>query len=488
MAPSEKTSSVVDVPPAPPSRPRLVLAALCSCTVLVVGFVASVNLAAPMLAASGLHPSAAELLWIIDAYVTFFACLVIPGGAAGDRFGRKGVLLTGLGLFALGALVSALAGNVALLLVGRAVTGVGAACVLPNTLGVLVNSLPPERRRKAVATWASMTGIGGAAGNVLGGAILSAGSWRWLFAAVAVLALGDLAWVAVVAPRSGRNRRPLRPVSVLLLTAASLALLLAIIEGPEVGWASALVIGGFALSAVGYAAWAWSELRASQPLLDPRLFRIPRLRAACLGLLVTFFGMFSLFYVNASYLQDAKGFTVLEAGLGIVPVTLAMIIGGRLAVRIPQRHAARSLALAFALIGGGLLGLSALGRTANYAWWALLLVVVGAGLTLALPRLTADIAGSLPPEQAGVGGGLQSLTREFGSALGVAVIGTIVTSQFTAAAHGARTVPQALAAGQSHLAVANAFATSTATGLRVMGLLVLVVGALVTGRSLLARH
>ena len=120
-----------------------------ACTVLVVGFVASINLAVPPLAASGLHPTSAQLLWIVDAYVMVFACLVIPAGAAGDRYGRKGVLLAGLGAFAAGAALSAAAPDVAVLIAGRALTGIGAACVLPNCLALLVHATPPARRRPA---------------------------------------------------------------------------------------------------------------------------------------------------------------------------------------------------------------------------------------------------------------------------------------------------------------------------------------------------
>src|SRR5262249_45890985 len=128
----------------PRTDTRGLLPVMCACVVLVVGMVAAINLAVPMLAASSLRPSASSLVWIVDTYVIFFACLVIPGGAAGDRFGRKGVLLSGLGLFALGALLSAVAPNVTFLLVSRAITGIGAAAVLPNTLAVLLHAVPPS--------------------------------------------------------------------------------------------------------------------------------------------------------------------------------------------------------------------------------------------------------------------------------------------------------------------------------------------------------
>lgn len=382
----------------------------------------------------------------------------------------------------------ALAPTIPVMLAGRAITGVGAACVLPNTLAIVVRTTPPERRASAIAIWASMTGAGGVVGNVGGGAILSAGLWRWLFAAVVPIALGCAAWVAAAVPSTGRHQRALRPGSAILLTLASLALLLGIISGPESGWASVPVIGGFVMAALLLPAWVVTELRTEHPMLDPRLFRIPRLRAACLGLLVAFFGMFGLFYVNASFLQYVKGFTVLQAGLGIVPMTLAMLFGGRFAGRLSQRASATAtLAPAFVLIGGGLLGLSACGPGTPYVYWGLLLAVIGTGSTLALQRLSADIAASLPPEQAGIGGGLQATTREFGSALGVAIIGTIITGQFAASAHGLHNVPGALAAGLSQPAVRAAYAASASAGLRVMGLLTLAAGAVVTSQSYFSR-
>jgi EmrB/QacA subfamily drug resistance transporter len=473
----------------------VVLAAMCACTALVVGFVASINLAVPMLAAGSLHPSSSQLLWIVDAYVVFFACLVIPGGAVGDRLGRKGVLLTGLLIFAIGAAVSAVAGDVPVMLIGRAVTGVGAACVLPNTLAILIHATPPPKRPGAIAIWAAMSGVGGVIGNVGGGALLSTGSWRWLFAAVVPIALACLGWVALSAPATARHQRHLDPVAALLLTLATVALLIGVIQGPEDGWASLTVIAGF-VAAVGlFAAWVLSELRAEQPLLDPRLFRIPSLRAACLGMVVSFFGLFALFYVNASFLQYGKGFSVLQTGLGIIPVTIPLLIGARYVPALSARVGAPvTLAVAFACIGVGLLGLSTGRAGTPYVAYAAWLVLVGIGLTLALPRLTADISGSLPRAQAGVGAGLQATTREFGSALGVAVIGTVLTSRFISllpaqlhqGAGTPRTVADALniaGSAQTRHDVLHAFVLSADTSLRVIGLITLIAGALVTAQS-----
>ncbi|MEV5833500.1 MFS transporter [Nocardia sp. NPDC052112] len=482
--------------PARPASPRGLVGVICACVVLVVGMVAAINLAVPMLAASALHPSASALVWIVDTYVVVFACLVIPGGAAGDRFGRKGILLSGLGLFALGALMSAVAPNVALLLAGRAVTGVGAAAVLPNTLAVLLHAVPVERKSATIAVWASMTGIGGVVGNVGGGTMLSSGSWRWLFAAVVPLALVLAALVAGIAPVSPRHDRRLDPLGAVLLVGAAVALLVGIVQGPESGWHSVLVIAGFACAAVLFGVWAVVELKAEHPLLDPRLFRIPALRSACLGMTAVFFGMFALFYVNASFLQYGKGFGVLRTGIGIIPLTVPIILGAKHVGRLSQRIGLdATTALAFVVVGGGLLGLSTSDPQTPYLRYAAWLIVVGVGVALALPTLSGAIAGSLPPEQAGVGAGLQATTREFGSALGVAVIGTVLTAHFLAALpsdicndHDPHTVAQALATSGRADDVIAAFISGADAGLRVIGVLVLISGALVVLQSLLSRR
>jgi MFS family permease/uncharacterized protein YjeT (DUF2065 family) len=474
------------------------LAVMCACVVLVIGMVAAINLAVPMLAASTLHPSASALVWIVDTYVIFFACLVIPGGAAGDRFGRKGVLLAGLMLFAAGALLSALAPDVALLLASRAVTGIGAAAVLPNSLAILLHAVPAERRATTIAVWASMTGIGGVVGNVGGGAVLSAASWRWLFAAVVPASLVLAALAAQIAPVTPRHGRRLDPLGAVLLTGASVALLVGIVQGPEAGWDSPVVIAGFACAAVLFTVWTIAELKVEHPLLDPRLFRLAGLRSACLGMTAIFFGMFALFYVNASFLQYGQGFSVLLTGLGIIPLTIPVILGGRHVGHLVQRIGLdATVALAFAFAGAGLLGLSTSGPHTPYLVYAAWLVVNGTGVMLAVPALSSAIAGSLPTAQAGVGAGLQATTREFGSALGVAVIGTILTARFVAALpadiradHDPQTVAQALAVtapARAHQVVA-AFVVGADTALRAIGVIVLVLGVLVVLQSRLSRR
>ncbi|MER5496562.1 MFS transporter [Streptomyces sp. NPDC002561] len=458
------------------------------CTALVVGFVAAINLAVPQLAASSLKPTSSNLLWIVDAYVVIFACLVIPAGAAGDKLGRKGVLMAGLGVFAFGAVVSAMAPNVAIMLIGRAITGLGAACVLPNCVGVLLHATAPERRPHALAVWAAATGIGGVVGNVGGGAVLSTGSWRTLFEAVALIAACCLAWVARSAPRSARLERTLDLPGTLLFVAAFVALLIGIIEGPELGWDSTVVLIAFACSVLLSLCWVRVELRVPHPMLDPRLFRSVALSSASLGMTLTFFGSFGLFYVNASLLQYGRGFSVLQAGLGVIPLTVPLLVGTRYVPGLIRRIGIpATLSAAFALTGAGLLGLS-YASTMAYPVYAAGLFVIGLGIMLAAPCLTTQIASALPVERAGITGGLQSATRELGSALGVAVVGTILTAGFTRhlpadlSRHAPlpRTVQEALTlAPADHTAVTEAFTHGANTALRAAALVVLLAGTLV---------
>uniref|UniRef100_UPI000AF9DCF1 MFS transporter n=1 Tax=Streptomyces albus TaxID=1888 RepID=UPI000AF9DCF1 len=191
--------------------PRLLTVAMCLCVTLVVGMVSAVNLAIPALSASGLRPSAAQVVWVVDGYVVVFACLLIPAGALADRAGRKGTLLAGMGVFTAGCLLCAPAPHVGVLIAGRAISGVGAAAVLPTTLALLVDGVPARRRPRAVAAWAAMTGLAAVLGNVGGGAAIQYGSWRSLFWYPVPLAVAALALAWAAAPVVPRHPPPARP-------------------------------------------------------------------------------------------------------------------------------------------------------------------------------------------------------------------------------------------------------------------------------------
>jgi EmrB/QacA subfamily drug resistance transporter len=481
------------VDPARSSGPAAMAALMSACVVVVVAMVAAINLALPELAGSELGPSSAELLWIVDAYILVFGCLLIPAGALADRVGRKGVLLAGLGIFTAGCLMSAAAPVTAMLVAARALTGLGAALVMPATLSLLLQVTPPARKPHAIATWSAATGAAGALGNLGGGLILQWLPWQGLFLVMAPLAAVLAAMVAVTAPRGERHAAPLDPIGAAQLTAAVFFVLLAIIEGPEQGWLSPLVLGSAIAAVVTLVAFVRRSLRRRHPMLDPRLFRIPQVRSGSLGVAAVFFGLFALFFVNAQYLQYAKGYAPLTTGLAILPLPVTMIVVSRRSVALADRFGARRVVMAGLLfLAGGIAALSFVTATTPYLPYAVALVVVAGGMGLSVPSLSTGIVTSLPPQQAGVGSGINSAVREVGAALGVAVVGTVLASTFR------RSLPAGLDGGESifhtlrtaaamgpgvHEQAVSAFTDALSVALRVISLVVVVIVVVIARTS-----
>ncbi len=415
------------------ARPRLMPALMSACVVVVVAMIAAINLALPKLSSSALHPDSTELLWIVDAYILVFGCLLIPAGALGDRVGRKGVLLTGLGVFALGCLVSAAASEVTVLLAGRVVTGLGAALVMPATLSLLMQVTPTERKPQAIATWTGATGAAGALGTLGGGLVLQWLTWQGMFLIIGALALLLAATVMRVAPRGERHHASLDLVGTAILTATVFTLLFGIIEGPGRGWSSAYVIGSFGAAALLLTGFIAHGLRAVHPLLDPRVFAIAKLRTGTIGVAAVFFGLFALFFVNAQYLQYAKGYSPLVTGLAILPLPIGAIVVSRRSIVIAQRIGGRAVVtIGMVLVATGLVALSFVTSETPYLPYGLALLAISTGMGLSVPALSIGIVTSLPPGRAGMGSGLNSAAREIGAALGVAVVGTVLTSHFAA--------------------------------------------------------
>jgi EmrB/QacA subfamily drug resistance transporter len=414
-----------------PVSPARAVAVIAPAVVLVIGMVAAVNLAIPALQAGSLRPSVSGTAWIVDSYTLVFACLLIPAGALGDRFGRKRGMLIGLGVFAAGSAIAAAAPNVAVLMCGRALSGVGAAFVLPATLAATLARLEPPDGPRAVALWSALTGVGGVLGNLGAGLAVEFGGWRVLFWSGVPIALTAAVLIAAQVPDQTRHRDPVDAAGGLLLTAGSVALLYGIIDGPELGWASWWVLGSLLLAVVLLGTFAWYEARVPHPMLDPRLFRLAGVRTGALGIVALFFVLFGLFYINAQYLQDVKGYSPLVTAVCILPVAVVMPCASAQSTRLVVRAGARvTIILGLLSLAAGIALLSFATAATPYPLYGLLLALVGAGMGLAMPPLSGMIVHALPPSHAGVGSGLNSTTREFGSALGVAVLSTVLTARF----------------------------------------------------------
>jgi len=486
-----------------PASVRSAVAVIAPAAVLVLGMVAAVNILIPQLQASGLHPSVSATAWIVDSYTLVFACVLIPAGALGDRFGRKRGMLIGLVVFAAGSMVAALAPSVAVLMCGRALSGLGAALVLPATLAVTLSQLEPSDRPVAVALWSALTGIGGVLGNLGGGVAVELGGWRALFWAGVPIALGAAALIAAKVPDQAPHQDPVDGGGALLLTAGSVALLYGIIDAPQLGWGSWQVLGSLGAAVVLLALFTGYELHRRQPMLDPRLFKLAGVRSGSLGIVALFFALFGLFYINAQYLQDVKGYSALLTGVAVLPLGFVMPFVSPRSMRLAERIGERAtIILGLLCLAAGLLLLSLETEATPYPVYALWLALVSAGMGLAMPPLSGMMVHALPPSHAGVSSGLNSTTRELGSALGVAVLSTILTTRFAdhlpaalrdlPGAQGAA-VRHSITAAISHAnsdgnpvvaahllhATRAAFISGTSLGLRVGAALILLTAAVV---------
>ncbi|MGP4011365.1 MFS transporter [Streptomyces sp. 4N124] len=487
--------------PGDPQRgSRAAIAGIGMCVMLVFGLGASVNLAVGRLATSALQPTATQVLWIVDSYLIVFGCLLIPSGAIGDRFGRKGALLCGLMLMIVGSVGSAVAPSVALLLGARALTGAGAALVLPNSLPLLMSCYPQNRRGHAVALWTALSGAGGVAGNMVGGVVLQFFDWQALFAVAAPLAALGLFVAAKFLPRVDRHHHSVDVHGVLILVVSVFALLFGIIEGTELGWTSPAVLLAFIAGLCFLAFFVGYEIRREQPLLDPRVFRHPGMRAGTLGIVVSFIAMYSVFYLNGQYLMNVKGYPAALAGLGTAPLAVVIFLVSPRSARLADRYGSRPVVACGLLVVVAGLGLFSLcGPSTPYVLYAGCIIVVGVGSGLSNPPLSQAVITSLPAHQAGVGSGINSFSREIGGALGFAVFGTLLNARFADAlpavlrrfqddAAGGQALGSALsgversgAASADRLSaqIREAFTAGMAESLRVVGVILLLASLLV---------
>jgi EmrB/QacA subfamily drug resistance transporter len=444
-------------------------------------------------------------LWIVDIYALVFAGLLLFAGALGDRFGRKGALLTGLVVFAAASVFCSQSTEPSFLIVCRGVMGIGAALVMPATLSLLTSVFPPLERPRAIAAWAGFAGAGGAIGPIMGGALLDRFWYGSVFFVAVPIAAIAFVMIWLLAPTSKEQSKvALDPLGALLSVVGFSALLLAIIEGPEKGWGSALVIGGFVASLAGLAGFVVWERRRREPMLDMQLFRISRFTMSSIGVTCTFMAMFATFFVLTQYLQYVRGYSPLRAGLAGLPFAITMIIVSPRAATLVNRFGARRVVAAAPVLAGcGLLLLSFCGQSTPYVVVGIALSVFAAGQAAAMPAFTSGIMSSVPMHKAGVGSAVNDTTREVGGAIGIAVIGSVVASVYRheiepalaalppeAAEQASRNVGRAVGvaeqlratigdrAGDEFLvAVRDAFVTGGHLGLRLAAAIAVAVGA-----------
>jgi len=402
----------------------------------VTAAMASLNVALPDLARST-QATQTQLEWIIDAYSLVFAALLLPAGALGDRYGRRRVLIIGLVIFG-GASAAAMAASSANELIFlRGLIGVGAALVMPATLSTITSTFPPAERTRAVSVWAAVAGGSALLGLLCSGALLEEFSWRSAFAVNVVLAMVAILGTLFFVPESSDpGAPPLDKAGALLAMVSLTALVFSVIEAPEAGWASARTLGGIAGGLAVLAVFAGWELRSAHPMLDLRHFRNRRLSAGGLSIFIQFFAFYGFTFVSLQYLQGVRGYSPLVAALSVLPLAAAMMPTGRITPKLVARFGARAVCAAgLVLAAAGLVVISRVGISSSY--WLLLagLIPLGIGMGAAMTPATTAITEGLPAAQQGVGSALNDLSREVGGALGIAVVGSIVTAVYRTNLH-----------------------------------------------------
>lgn len=380
----------------------------------------------------GLGASQGELEWSINSYTLVFAGLLFTFGVLGDRYGRKWFLLLGLAVFGLASLLSAYAQGPGQLIGARALMGLGAAAVMPVTLSIISNVFDPRERGRAIGVWAGAIGLGVAIGPVLGGLLLENYWWGSVFLINVPVVLIGLVAVAVLVPDS-RDPKPGRidVVGVLLSVIGLVALSYGIIDGGEHGfgrplvWAS--IVGGLAV----LAAFVLYERRIDHPSLDVRLFRVPRFAAPVAVIGLVFFAAMGVMFFSSFYLQLVRGYSPLETGLLFLPFAAAQLVFAPRSATMVKRYGGKAVALVGLLLTAGALAAFAF-ATADTPIWLVgaIFFVQGVGMANIMPPATESIMSALPREKAGVGSAVSNTIRQVAGALGVAVLGSVLSAVY----------------------------------------------------------
>ncbi len=409
------------------------LGVLClSLLVVMVGNTA-LNVALPILA-KDLTATNTQLQWMVDSYSLVFAGFLFTAGALGDRFGRKGILQLGLVLFACASIYAGTLADSATALVGaRAVMGLAGALIMPATLSILTNVFPTKERARAVGIWAGMSGAGVAFGPLITGFVLEHFSWHAVFLInVPLIALALLLGVFLVPRTTDPEHTSLDLVGSGLSVVGLVSLVYGIIEAPHHGWLSVETIAIVAFGLVVMSIFVWWELRVKNPMLDVKLFKIPAFGVSALVLTLVFFAMMGIFFNMSQLLQFIYGYSPLESAVRMLPMAFAMMIAAPMAPFLVEKFGKKiPVAGGMFLVALGTLLLSRVGVGSSYYLLLISMMVVAVGMSIAMSPTTDLLMSAVPRNRAGMGSAMNDTTRELGASLGIAILGSILASQYS---------------------------------------------------------
>jgi EmrB/QacA subfamily drug resistance transporter len=390
-----------------------------------------VNVAFPALERSFPSDPRATLAWVVTSYTIVFGSLLVIAGRTADRLGSRRVFFAGLAVFTAGSALCGLAPSVALLVAGRVIQGCGAAALLPASLSLLLAAFPLERRSQVVALWGGVGALAVATGPSFGAALITVGGWRWAF--FVNVPIGAAAWIAgrrvLVQPRPGTPGVAPDYLGAVLIAVTLSALVLGITEGPTWGWSTAPVIGCFAAAVVVGTVFLVRSTRHPEPVLDLTLFRARSFSVANAATFLYAMGFFAMLLGNILFLTSVWHYPILEAGLAVTPgpLVVAVVSGpaGRTAARVGFR---RVLLAGFTVFLAGLVWLATrVGLQHDYlTTWLPGTLIIGLGIGLTFPVLSAAAVSSLHPNRFAVGSAVNQTARQIGGAVGIALLVVIL--------------------------------------------------------------
>ncbi|RPF33276.1 MFS transporter [Streptomyces sp. TLI_185] len=414
----------------PYARRWWALLVLCLSLLITVMANTSLIVAAPDMT-TDLGLSSSDLQWVVDSYTVPYAALMLVLGAIGDKYSRRGALVLGLLIFAGGSVMGSLVDETSLVIVARAIMGVGAAVVMPATLSLVVATFPRSERAKAITAWAATSGVAVAVGPLVSGWLLEDHAWGSTFLInVPVALLAVVGALALVPPSKAEGMGRIDYVGGLLSIVTVGSLIYAAIEGPHAGWGVGPVVAAV-VAGVGLLAFVAWELRHPHPMLDVRKFALRPFTGSMLAVMFFFFGMFAVLYYATQFLQFVLGYGALDTGLRLLPLGGAVFLGSAVTGVLAPKLGVRVMAVTGMAIGtAGMFLLTQIDKGSTYGDFLVPLMMLGLALGLAISPATDTIMGSFPESELGVGGGVNDTALELGGALGIAVLGSLLGTAY----------------------------------------------------------
>ncbi len=397
---------------------------------LVIASMVALNTALPDIAVAT-AATQSQLTWVVDSYTLVLACLLLPAGAIGDRYGRRGALLIGLAIFAAASVAPAIAGHPWQIIAARAAAGAGAAFIMPATLSLLTAAYPREERFKAVGIWAGVAGSGAVIGMLGSGLLLHFFSWHAIFWAFVVAAALVFVLACTVPTSRDEQATPVDWLGAAVSGTAVVVFVFGVVSAPARGWTNPLVYGSLAAGAALAAVFGFVEVRRRHPLLDVRLFRRPDFATGAAAITTFFLAMFGFFFVMMQYIQLVMGYSPIGTALALTPLMLPMLTLSVLSRWYLPRMGLRSVVfVGLLLISAGFFWMRVLELHSSYIDMVWPLLVISTGIGFCTAPTTSAIMTSVPDEKQGVASAVNDTTRELGAALGIALAGSVLATSY----------------------------------------------------------